>query len=95
MSVDKNGTRTNGVNSGSRAANFNNSPANSNWNISVRAVSDDKFHPRQQAKACGVDPAVLWSATSSRYGEYISGSRERRVAKYRKTDLHSCVQKNG
>lgn len=41
MSVDKSGTRTNGVNSGSRASNWNNYPWNSNWNIGLRAACDD------------------------------------------------------
>jgi len=41
MNVDKSGTRTNGAFSGSRTANWNNNPWNSNWNIGVRAACDD------------------------------------------------------
>lgn len=36
----------NGANSGSRAANWNNSPSNSNSNIGGRGLSDDSKHLR-------------------------------------------------
>ena len=93
MSVDKSGTRTNGVTSGSRASNWNNYPWNSNWNIGLRAACDDRFLPRRRVTAPGADHVVLWSATSSCFGKYIERSRERRVAKYRKTHLHFMGQK--
>lgn len=42
--MDKSGTRTNGVNSGSRASNWNNYPWNSNWNIGLRAALLRQIH---------------------------------------------------
>lgn len=53
--MDKCGTRTNGANSGSRTSNWNNTPWNVNWNIGLRAVSDDGFLPYQLVKATGTD----------------------------------------
>ena len=37
----------NGANSGSRSANWNNSPSNSNSNIGGRGLSDDSKHLRR------------------------------------------------
>jgi hypothetical protein len=67
----------NAANSGSRASNWNNSPTNSNNNIGVRAVCEDKKLASpllcRRYGAAG-RPNFMWSAMLSRFGKHPWGS---------------------
>lgn len=56
------GNRNNGSNCGSRCANWNNYPRNSNWNIGARAACDDLFS-RSHCHGAENRPSK-WSASS-------------------------------
>jgi hypothetical protein len=57
------GNRNNGSLCGSRCANWNNYPRNSNWNIGARAACDDLCYRVRTAKALRTDQGK-WSASS-------------------------------
>jgi hypothetical protein len=71
------GNWNNTSNSGSRASNWNNSPANSNNNISSRGVCEDTsfklLHRRHGAVG---RPYFVWSAMLSCFGKYLWGFRK-------------------
>jgi hypothetical protein len=73
------GNWDNTSNSGSRASNWNNSPTNSNNNIGLRGVSEDRdcgfaVHGLRQCHGMASRPFSLWSAVLSCFGEYLWGS---------------------
>lgn len=76
------GSWINGSNAGSRYANLDYWPENSNENIGVRAASDDPFQARRQSRlrrphttdAVASFAASGWSARPSGFGEYIARS---------------------
>jgi hypothetical protein len=68
-----------GANSGSRCSNWNNSPTNSNNNISARGVCEDM--KRQSPALCmrqgaAGRPLQMWSAVRSRFGKHPWGFGE-------------------
>lgn len=67
----------NGVNSGSRASNWNNYPWNSNNNISGRGVCEDKlwsFLKLRHGYGLTGRPVQMWSAMWSCFGKYLTRS---------------------
>lgn len=72
------GSWINGDNAGSRYANLDNWPENSNENLSARGACDDPYRARHWSRPCrpittGAQ-ASGWSAGSSGLGEYIARS---------------------
>ena len=76
------GSWINGSNSGSRYANLDNWPENSNDNLSARGASDDPFptrrrsRPRRSSSTKAAAPRAIagWSARFSGLGEHIARS---------------------
>jgi len=73
------GSWINGQNAGSRYANLDNWPDNSNDDISARGRSDHAFparrRPRPRRLASRRPPGLHgWSARTSGFGEHIAGS---------------------
>lgn len=70
------GNWNNGANSGSRYANFNNAPTNSNNNIGARGVCDDTRLdlPLDLRHGAAGRPIEVWSAIHSCFGKYVARS---------------------
>jgi len=71
------GNWDNASNSGSRASNWNNSPTNSNSNIAVRGVCENKEFESSKLRRCygtAGRPFSLWSAMLSCFGKHPWGS---------------------
>jgi hypothetical protein len=71
------GNWNNTSNSGSRASNWNNSPTNSNDNISCRGVSEGEqpgFSVLYRRYGPAGRPVCLWSAVLSCFGKHPWGS---------------------
>jgi len=70
------GNWDNGANSGSRCSNWNNSPTNSNSNISARGVCEDiesVFKALCQRHGLAGRPTYMWSAVWSCFGKHLWG----------------------
>jgi hypothetical protein len=72
------GNWDNASDSGSRASNWNNSPANSNNSIGARGVCEDTsfYNSLRHCHGTAGRPYFVWSAMLSCFGKYLWGFRK-------------------